>query len=176
MNKWMGIGRITKDLEMKVGTSGKAFLPFTIAVKRKRSDETDFVPCVAFGKTAELINTHFAKGHRISIEGRLEISSQKKDGNWVTYTNIVTEDFGFIESKNESKRDDSPMNKIQDVDLEKILGEVQTGLQEVEAKEEDFDFNPFKSDDDEPITEEQKELKDDMFKQFEDFLNSGSSQ
>lgn len=104
MNNINLLGRITKDLELKNSTSGTAWLPFTVAVKRKRSTETDFIPVTAFGKTAETIANHFQKGHRIGLTGRLEITSKKKNGKWETYTNVVIEDFDFVESKYEFER------------------------------------------------------------------------
>ena len=56
MNVVVLVGRLTRDPELKFGQSGKAYSRFSLAVDRPFSKgEADFINCVAFGKTAELI-------------------------------------------------------------------------------------------------------------------------
>lgn len=63
LNKAILNGRLTKAPELKQTNSGKSVCGFTIAVDRNRDREkTDFVPIVAWGKTAEFINQWFGKG------------------------------------------------------------------------------------------------------------------
>jgi len=86
MNKNEYLGRITKDPELTESENGKTYLRFTIAVDRnfKNKDgkrDTDFIPCVAFGSTAEYIAKHIGKGGRIMVEGDLRTKSwTDKDG------------------------------------------------------------------------------------------------
>lgn len=62
MNIIILTGRLTRDPELKTGQSGKAYARFTLAVERPmQKDETDFINCVAFGKTAELIGEYLRK-------------------------------------------------------------------------------------------------------------------
>lgn len=57
LNKAILNGRLTKAPELKQTNSGKNVCGFTIAVDRSRDREkTDFVPIVAWGKTAEFVN------------------------------------------------------------------------------------------------------------------------
>lgn len=57
MNQSVFVGRLTHDIELSKSQSGVISTRFTLAVPRKGSKETtDFIPCVAFGKTAELID------------------------------------------------------------------------------------------------------------------------
>lgn len=69
------IGRIVNDIEVKEAGSAKV-VDFRIAVRRKykRDGEaiTDFIPCVAFNKLAEVIGAHFVKGQQIYVEGEWE--------------------------------------------------------------------------------------------------------
>ena len=55
MNKVILIGRLTKDPELRYAAgSGTAVCRFTVAINRQfKKDETDFINCVAFGKTGE---------------------------------------------------------------------------------------------------------------------------
>lgn len=71
INNYVGVGNITKELELKVGQSGKKFISFTIAIN-KGNDSADFIPCVAYEKQAEIIAQYCAKGSAIGIIGRLQ--------------------------------------------------------------------------------------------------------
>ena len=56
MNLVILTGRLTRDPELKFGQSGKAYSRFSLAVNRAgKKDEADFINCVAFGKTAEIV-------------------------------------------------------------------------------------------------------------------------
>ena len=68
------MGRITKDLEMRQVNGGNAAVNFTVAVDRNYKNKdgsttTDFVPCQAYGKTAEFICKYFGKGRMINCVG-----------------------------------------------------------------------------------------------------------
>ena len=71
INNYVGVGNITKELELRVGQSGKKFIAFTIAIN-KGNDSADFIPCVAYEKQAEIIAQYCVKGSPIGIIGRLQ--------------------------------------------------------------------------------------------------------
>ena len=108
MNKIVILGRLTKDPDVKYVASGKAVATFTMAVDRpflgqdgKR--EADFIPVVIWGKTAELVGNSCAKGHRLLVEGRLQIRSYDgKDGNRHWVTEIIANNVEFVERKADS--------------------------------------------------------------------------
>ena len=53
MNKVVLMGRLTKEPEVRRTTEDKAVARFTVAINRRgNNEETDFINCVAFGKTA----------------------------------------------------------------------------------------------------------------------------
>ena len=89
INKVILLGNITKEPEVKKSKSGKKYARFTIALNEK--DKTTFVTCVAFEKTAELIENYFSKGSFIGVTGSLDI--QKKDDKY--YTNIIVNEISF---------------------------------------------------------------------------------
>ena len=55
MNKVMLMGRLTKSPEVKYlqKENHTAMARYTLAVDRRYGKETDFIPCVTFGKNAE---------------------------------------------------------------------------------------------------------------------------
>lgn len=101
LNKAILNGRLTKAPELKQTNSGKSVCGFTIAVDRNRDREkTDFIPIVAWGKTAEFVNQWFGKGDLITIVGRIEVRNyDDKNGNKRTATEIIAEEVLFGGSK-----------------------------------------------------------------------------
>lgn len=114
MNKAELIGRLTKAIELKHTHSGTPVCSFTLAVNgRKKQDgtkETDYITCTAFGAMAETLSKYTDKGHRISVTGRIRTGSYEKDGQTVYTTDVIVEDFDFLESRKttETTDDDFP--------------------------------------------------------------------
>ena len=96
------MGRLTKDVELRRTGTGTAVASFTLAVDRdfSKEKETDFIDCVAWGKTAEFVSNHFSKGKMAIVAGRLQIRSWKdKDGNNRRTAEVVAENVYFGEPK-----------------------------------------------------------------------------
>lgn len=110
LNKAILNGRLTKAPELKQTNSGKNVCSFTIAVDRSRDREkTDFIPIVAWGKTAEFVNQWFGKGDLITIVGRIEVRNyEDKNGNKRTSTEIIAEEVLFGGSKSTGKAEEKP--------------------------------------------------------------------
>ena len=101
MNKVVLIGRLTKDPELRFAAgSGTAVSRFTVAVNRQfKRDETDFINCVAFGKTAETISQYLSKGRQIALTGSIRTGSyDAQDGTKRYTTDVAVESFDFIVS------------------------------------------------------------------------------
>ena len=105
MNKIILLGRLVRDPEVRYTTSGKAVCQFTLAVNRPfvnqdGQKEADFINIIIWGKSAEVAGNSLCKGHRALVEGRLQIRSYDgKDGRKHYVTEVVTNSFEFIESK-----------------------------------------------------------------------------
>ena len=110
LNKAILNGRLTKAPELKQTQNGKSVCGFTIAVDRSRDREkTDFIPIVAWGKTAEFVNQWFGKGDLNSIVGRIEVRNyDDKNGNKRTATEIIAEEVLFGGSKNTANASEKP--------------------------------------------------------------------
>ena len=107
MNKLQLLGRLVRDPEVRYSNSGVAVTKFTVAVDRPcRKDhdkETDFIPCVAFGKTAETIGNHFGKGNRILVDGAMRIEPyDAKDGSKRYNTFCLVNNFEFIDARGQN--------------------------------------------------------------------------
>ena len=108
MNKIIIMGRVTKQVDVRYTPSQKVVCSFTLAVDRpflnqEGKREADFIPVVVWGKAAELCGNSLAKGHRILVEGRLQIRSYDgKDGNRHWVTEVIDNRVEFIERKADS--------------------------------------------------------------------------
>lgn len=113
MNKWIGMGRLTRDPEVRYGgTNNTAVARYTLAVDRrfKRENEptADFINCLTFGKSAEFVEKYFRQGMRITVCGRIQTGSYtNKDGVKVYTTEVVVEEQEFAESKDASQQNQS---------------------------------------------------------------------
>ena len=105
MNVIALMGRLTRDPEVKFGQSGKAYGRFSIAVNRQyQKDEVDFINCVAFGKTAELIGEYFRKGQQIGVVGRLQMNQyETANGEKRTTYDVIVDSFDFVGNKNDNQ-------------------------------------------------------------------------
>lgn len=105
MNKVILLGRMTRDPEFRAGAEEKNNVTrFSIAVDRRSKDAgADFVNCVSFGKTAEVISKFFQKGSKILICGRIVTGNYiNKDGVKVNTFDVNVEEFEFVDKKDSS--------------------------------------------------------------------------
>ena len=115
MNKVCLIGRLTANPELKYTNSNVAFTRFTLAVNRNFNNqdgmrEADFINCLAWRKTAEIIAKYLSKGRQIGIEGRIQTGSyEDKDGNKRQSFDVVVDDMTFLGKmeETENKKDDT---------------------------------------------------------------------
>ena len=107
MNKVILMGRLTRDPEVRYsqGENALAIARYTLAVDRrfKRDGEqtADFINCVAWNKTADLMTQYLHKGSLIGLEGRIQTRSyDNQQGQRVYVTEVVAESVQFLEPKN----------------------------------------------------------------------------
>lgn len=106
MNKVILLGRIVRDPDIRYsqGDNAMCIARFSLACDRKfkRDGEqtADFINCVAFGKTAEVVEKYCHQGTKLVVEGRIQTGSYtNKDGQKVYTTDIAVENLEFAESK-----------------------------------------------------------------------------
>ena len=125
MNKWIGAGRITKDIELQTGKSGSEYCKFSVAVNRRKDKngetKADFIDCTAFGKTAAFVAKYFKKGDGIVVEGALESDTyEAKDGTKRTKWSIRIEEVEFPQGGKKQSEPVSNTNQFGDVDPKDI--------------------------------------------------------
>ena len=106
-NKVLIMGNLTRDPELKQTPSSQSVAQIGIAMNRKFKDregnmreETTFVDCEAWGRTAEVMAQYLSKGKPVFVEGRLKLDQwQDKDGGNRSKLKVVIESFQFIDSK-----------------------------------------------------------------------------
>lgn len=103
MNKFIGIGRLTDNPEVRYSDKGgeqMAIARYRLAIDRVGKDAgADFINCVAFGKQGEFAEKYLTKGMKIAVEGRIQTGSYEKDGRKIYTTDIVVERHEFCEKK-----------------------------------------------------------------------------
>lgn len=106
------VGRLTKELDIKHTSNGKAVASFTLAVNRQFTNqsgerEADFVNCVIWNKAAENLAKFTKKGTLIGIEGRIQTRSYDNNQQQRVYvTEVIAGSFSLLESK--PKKEDKP--------------------------------------------------------------------
>lgn len=112
MNNVSLLGRLTKNPELKTTQSGLSVCRFTVAVDRPYSKEqTDFINCIAWRKTAEFISSYFSKGQRIALAGSIQTGSYTdNDGKTVYTTDVNVNNVEFCESKKQNNSESSNSN------------------------------------------------------------------
>lgn len=111
MNKVILMGRLARDPEIRYTQSTKAVATFTLAVDRRvrRSADgqppqqtADFIPIVAWDKTAELCGNYLTKGRQVLIEGRMQVRSyDAQDGSKRYVTEVIADNVEFIGSRSD---------------------------------------------------------------------------
>lgn len=98
-------GRLTRDVDLRVTTSGTAVGTYSLAVDRQfRSDngerETDYLHCVIWRKTAENFEYFTQKGTLVGVEGLITTRTyDNATGQKVYVTEVVVENFALLETR-----------------------------------------------------------------------------
>lgn len=107
-NKVLLMGNLTRDVELRHTAGNQAVARIGLATNRRwktpegeQRDETMFVDCEAWGKTAEMISQYFSKGRPIFIEGRLKLDQWEDKETKAKRSKhvVVVESFHFVDSK-----------------------------------------------------------------------------
>lgn len=108
MNRTILIGNLTRDPEMRTTNSGVTVTTFSIAVSRKRKDQsgerpTDFFNIVAWRQLGELCGKYLFKGSKVCVVGELQNRNyEAKDGTKKYITEIIADDIEFLTPKDKA--------------------------------------------------------------------------
>lgn len=107
LNKFLCMGRIVDNLELKVTPSGVNVVSFSVAVERdfkgaNGEKQIDFIKVVAWRQTAAFIVNYFGKGRMICIEGSLQTRSYTtQNGEKRSVTEVLAEKVFFTGERKE---------------------------------------------------------------------------
>lgn len=104
LNLCIFIGRLGRDPESRALPSGESVCNFSLAVGKKWRDKTSgetkeqttWVRCSAFGKTAELIGQYAVKGSQMRVNGELQTRKYMKGDVEMETTEIKVQDFQLL--------------------------------------------------------------------------------
>lgn len=109
MNKVTLIGRTTKDIELQEYGKGKEkgyYAKVCIAIRASK-ENTDFIYCTLWGKTAEIAAEYVRKGDLVALSGRVASSSyDDEDGERHFRTDISINEIELITSRREDADED----------------------------------------------------------------------
>ena len=112
LNHIVLMGRLTRDPELRYTQSQTPVASFSLAVDRDYQQsgerkETDFISCVAWGRTADFVHQYFTKGQMAVVTGRLQLRDwTDRDGNKRTAAEVVADRVYFGEAKRQEQKQD----------------------------------------------------------------------
>lgn len=110
INRFIGVGRLTKDPEFRTTPNGVSVTTFTIAVNRTFTNaqgerEADFINCVTFRKQAKNVNDYLSKGSLAGVDGRVQSRNyENNEGRRVFVTEVVADSVQFLDSKGSNQQ------------------------------------------------------------------------
>lgn len=106
-------GRLTKNVEVRMSQNNKKYCQFTLAVDKYVNGEqqADFINCVAWEKTADILSLYTNKGSKVNVVGRIQTRNyQNSNGQTVYVTEVLVQQVELLERKKEEKQQDSIYN------------------------------------------------------------------
>ncbi len=119
INKFIGVGRVTKDIELKKTNNDISVASFTLAINRPYKNqagenEADFINCQCWRQTADNVAKYVSKGSLIGVEGRVQVRTyQDKEDNTRYVTEVVCDNVQFLDTK--PKEESPQLDKQEDV-------------------------------------------------------------
>ncbi len=143
VNRVVVVGRLTRDPELRKTQTGKSVLSFTVAVNRRFSqDQSDFINCVAWDKTADFIANYLGKGSLVSVEGSIQSRSyEDQTGKKVFVQEVNAEQVNSLESRAQRQEREQNVQPYQS----------QNNYQSSKPSGYQPDYEPTFSIDDEPV-------------------------
>jgi single-strand DNA-binding protein len=112
VNKFIGIGNLGRDPELRFMPNGNAVCNFSIAITEKYKDKnsgetkevTEWVNIVMFGKLAEVAGEYLKKGSKVYVEGKLKTEKYTDKQQVERYTTkVVAEKMDMLSTKTDYK-------------------------------------------------------------------------
>lgn len=113
MNKYIGVGRLVRDPELRYTPANKAVCTFTLAIDRQMSRDkkqeaeangwptADFPRVNVWGNLAESCSKYLSKGSQCAVVGSIQTGSyqDKESGKTIYTTDVVANRVEFLDTK-----------------------------------------------------------------------------
>lgn len=143
MNKAILMGRLTRDPELRyTSNTNTAVCNYTLAIDRKfarqgEEKQTDFIPIVAWGKTAEFCSRYFQKGQQVAVVGRIQVRNwDDAEGKRHYMTEVIAEEVFFADSKRDSSTSRPDGNVTEDPMGNVITSDKEDGFYQLEGNDD----------------------------------------
>ncbi len=152
LNCFVGIGRLTRDPELRYTPSGRAVCKFGLAVNRSYKnqegnnvEDTLFINISAWGRQAEHCSQFLKKGRRVAINGELRSNNwQDREGNKRVTYEITARSVQFLDYIKDmdrgSENEYNDKNQFQDNSAIKENQENKDSNGNEDSAEEDIPF------------------------------------
>lgn len=108
LNRIQLIGRLGKDPEVRVTSTGKKVCSFSLAVSRRwknsageDKETTDWFNVEAWGHLGEISKQYLRKGRLVFLEGQLRTERYEHEGETHYYTKVVVTQMQMLDRKAE---------------------------------------------------------------------------
>jgi single-strand DNA-binding protein len=123
VNKWIGIGTVVRDVELKKMNNGKSLVNIAIACNSKyknsqgeMQDSVEYVNVVFFDKLAEIVAQYVKKGNPIFVEGKLKTDKYVDKAGVEKYsTKIVAQNMQLLTAQREKNDEVAKFDKLADI-------------------------------------------------------------
>ena len=117
VNKFIGIGNVGREPEVRFMPDGKCVSNISIAITERYKDKqgeqkevTEWVNVVFFGKLAEIVKEYVTQGQQIYVEGKLKTEKYEKDGVTKYSTKVIAETMKMLGSKSDKPKKEKTSN------------------------------------------------------------------
>lgn len=123
MNNVSLIGRLVKEVEVKMANNNKTFARFTLAVNRPFKNkegkyDADFINCIAFDQKADFLQKYASKGNKVAICGEIRTGKYEKNGQTIYTTDVIANSVELLETP---KAEEKTTEKAKEIDVDDLF-------------------------------------------------------
>ena len=150
MEKTQIIGNLTRDPELRTTQTGIQVCTFTVAVNQRQSKaqrdagqqaQAKFFRVTAWRELAEICNKYLAKGRKVYVEGRIDVSAYDgNDGKPRGSLELTADEVEFLTAKGDSDSTQSATPAAQSAASPSSGSSGSSGFTAVEVEEDELPF------------------------------------
>lgn len=109
MNKFIGLGNLTRDPKFREIKGDNKVCDFAIAINNKAANSVFYIDIETWNKVAENCNRFLSKGRKVLVEGKLSMSTwQTKSGENRTRIFCRADTVTFLDKTEEQENSSEP--------------------------------------------------------------------